>query len=96
MTRSEYGRIVLTQYDMGGRSWVDFLGDLFKGNIKDSHISARYTIRDAFPINVSGLSFDHEGDAQLQTYDVTFQYLYMDRGTDYGVDGRDVGLGERV
>lgn len=42
-----------------------------------SIVLATYTLKDAFPTTVSGLQFNYDSDAEIQTFDVEFQYQYF-------------------
>jgi hypothetical protein len=44
---------------------------------RDLHHDVRgtYTFFNAFPTSIGGLNYSYENDAQVQTYDVEFQYL---------------------
>lgn len=76
-----YANIVLTQYDMSGRSWLQFLGDVIQGRLTaDNYIMNRYVLHDAFPISVAGIRLDQEADTEIQTYDVQFQYQWITHG----------------
>ena len=76
-----YANIVLTQYDMGGRSWLDFIIDVVQGQFSlGDRVMNRYVLHDAFPITVGGVRLDHEADTEVQTYDVQFQYQWINHG----------------
>lgn len=76
---THFAQILLTQYDMSGRSWVDFLVDVTQGKAKrESRAINHYVFRDAFPVNVSGIVLNHEADTEIQTYDVQFQFQHVE------------------
>lgn len=52
---------------------------------------ATYKLNHAFPTSVSGLNFSNDNDAEFQTFDVTFAYLFMEYQENPAYkDGRDL------
>ncbi len=80
-THDQYSTIILTQYDMSGRAWWEFISDVLQGKaLLDDRVVSRYVMHEAFPVSVSGLALDHEADMEIQTYDVQFQYQWIEHG----------------
>lgn len=67
-----YGTITLVHY-----SSVATSPDAAKNEDANIPTLATYTLQSAFPTTVSGLQFSYDNDAEIQTFDVEFQYQYL-------------------
>lgn len=76
-----YGKIQLTHYSSVDQATADSTA-LTDRNFKNENTSdavelAVYTLHDAFPTTINGLQFNYDSDAEIQTFDVEFQYQYF-------------------
>lgn len=88
-----YGTVIIEQFSMVHplATFIDIIGNRiniplgelerilkqFASDLVPPIKLARYTLHDAFPSTVNGLAFSYDSDAEIQTYDVEFQYQYM-------------------
>jgi len=61
---------------------TDYQTDLIVDQLdRDESVIKRYNIRGAFPTTVSEIQLQYDGGAEVETFDVTFNYQYWESNT---------------